>query len=129
MALTRIYPIPPVTPLLANLRNARSTVPEIGLPSTTAFMEVWRKRIVRYITPLYAGLRQPVLSVAEYTEHALVSTAAVLDTCTAESDDALYAWVSSQATTAVLELHAATRGAAPRLQRRATRAAAAGRAA
>ena len=125
MAPTRIYLIPPVTPLLANLGNALSTVPELSLPAMTALVEAWRPRIVRYVTPLHAGMRQPMLSVEEYVEYALVSMVAVLETCSAVSDDALCAWISGRATTAVLELHAATRSA----PRRAPRAVAAGRAA
>lgn len=106
MAPTRIYPIPPITPLLALLRNARSEVEEFGLPAMTQFLQCMRRRIVRYVDPLYCGLRCPVLSRDEYLEYALITIAAQLELCTAETDDALFAWISARTHAAMLELHA-----------------------
>ena len=124
MAPTRAYPIPPLTPLIAMNRNAVSSVAELGVPAMTRFMELWRPRLLRYAAPLHRGLPRPVLSLDEYAEYALVSLAAELETCTAATDDALYAWVSSRTTDAVLELHAIMQAAA-RTRRRAAIATAA----
>lgn len=113
MTPTRIYPIPPVTPLLALQRNALSEVEGLGVPAMTQFMECMRRRIIRYVDPLFRGLRRPVLSREEYLEHALIAIVAQLELCTAETDDALYAWVSARTCAAVLELHSSVHAVGP----------------
>jgi hypothetical protein len=111
MPAARCYATTPDTRFVALVQNARSTVPEIGLPSMVCFMEVFRPRVARYVAPLHAGLRVPILTRAAFTEHALASLAAQLDACPACTDDALHVWVSSESTRAVLDLHHALRRA------------------
>jgi len=103
--VTQCYPIPPLTPLLASVRNALSPVPELGLPATMDLMRWLTPRVARVATPLAAGLRAPRLPVDLCTEHALATLYAQLDTSTAASDDQFLVWVSSRTTAAVLDLH------------------------
>lgn len=111
MPVTRCYPIPPLTPLLATVRNSLSPVEELGVPATTVLMQWLTPRVERFVTPLAAGLRAPSVALDLCTEHALASVFAELDRCAATTDDQLLAWVSSRATAAVLELHHALRTA------------------
>ena len=111
MSPTRCYPMSHTERSVALAKNALSDVPELGLPAMTLLMESFRPRVARSVAPLHAGLRVPILTQAAYTEHALVTLAAQLDTCTACTDDALHAWVSIQTTRAVLDLHRALRQA------------------
>ena len=104
-AAARCYATTADTRFVALVQNARSAVPEIGLPSMVCFMEVFRPRVARYVAPLHAGLRVPILTKAAFTEHALASLAAQLDACPACTDDALHVWVSSETTRAVIDLH------------------------
>lgn len=105
LPVTRCYPIPPLTPLLATVRNAMSPVPELGAPAAAQLMERMRPRVARYVAPLVLGLRTPSVDAALCTEHALVTTLAQLDRCTACTDDAFWAWCCVRATAATLELH------------------------
>ena len=111
MPAARSYATTEDTRFVALVQNARSTVPEIGLPSMVCFMEVFRPRVARCVAPLHEGLRVPILTEAAFAEHALASLAAQLDTCPACTDDALHVWVSSETTRAVLDLHHALRRA------------------
>jgi hypothetical protein len=111
MAVTRCYPMSSAARLITLAQNAVSEVEELGAPSMACFVEIFRPRVARYVAPLHAGLRPPILTVEAYTEHALTAIAAQLHTCTAHSDSALHAWVSAEATRAVLETHADLRRA------------------
>jgi hypothetical protein len=101
----------PESSLVALARSAVSDVPEVGLPSMTLFVEVFRSKVARNVAPLHAGLRPPLLTAEAYTEHALAAVAAQLHACAAETDAALHAWVSAETTRTVLETHAELRRA------------------
>lgn len=111
MAATRCYPRCPTTRLVALAHNAVSDVEALGAPAMACFIEIFRPCVARYVAPLHAGLRPPILTAEAYTEHALVAVAAQLDICMAHSDDALHAWVSAETTRAVLVTHADLRRA------------------
>jgi hypothetical protein len=111
MPAARCYATTADTRFVALVQNARSTVPEIGLPSMVCFMEVFRPRVARYVDPLHAGLRVPILTQAAFSEHALASLAAQLHTCPTCTDDAVHVWASAETTRAVLDLHHALRRA------------------
>ncbi len=111
MAVSRCYPMSSATRLITLAKNAVSDVAELGAPSMTCFIEIFRPRVARHVAPLHAGLRPPILTAEAYTEHALAAVAAQLHTCTAHSDDALHAWVSAETTRAVLDTHADLRRA------------------
>jgi hypothetical protein len=111
MPMTRCYPIPPLTPILATVRNAISPVPELGVPATDSLMRWLTPRVERVVAPLAAGLRAPRIPVGLYTQHALATLFAELDTCSATTDDAFFVWVSSRTAAAVLDLHRTLRAA------------------
>ena len=111
MAATRCYPMSSDTRLITLAMNAVSDVAELGAPSMACFIEIFRPHVARHVAPLHAGLRPPILTAETFTEHALAAVAAQLHTCTANSDDALHAWVSAETTRAVLETHADLRRA------------------
>lgn len=108
---TRCFSHGSLTPMLALSRNALSHDPVLGPQSMSQWMEFWRPRVARYAAPYRLGLRRPTLSLAEVVEHALVSMAAELNTCSAITDEEMYCWVSVRTARTVLDLYAAYRAA------------------
>ena len=80
-------------------------IPEINTVAVRQLIEHLRPRVRRYAAPLVAGLRGPSVSLDLHVEYALVAVGTSLANCTAVSDSAFYAWVSSSTTSSVLEQH------------------------
>ena len=102
---TRCCPDSDLTPLRCRVRNAQSRVSEISAVAMRQLIERLRPRVRRYAAPLVAGLRGPRVSLARHVESALAAVGTSLAECTAVSDSAFYAWVSSSTTSSVLEQH------------------------
>ena len=102
---TRCCPDSDLTPLRCRVRNAQSRVSEISAVAMRQLIERLRPRVRRYAAPLVAGLRGPRVSLDLHVESALAAVGTSLAECTAVSDSAFYAWVSSSTTSSVLEQH------------------------